>query len=296
MKKSVLIGALIVGACGVDFTSPSAPGVDETAVLVGSGDIGQCGSAGAVATGRLLDHETGTVFAAGDIAYPDGSAEQFRDCYDPVWGRHKERTRPSPGNHEYGSSGAAPYFAYFGPNAGPPGRGFYRYRKGAWQVLSLNSNLDGSERGTQLEWLRAELADESSECSVAYFHHPRFSSGPHGVLPPPGVVSEIWRLLHTAGADVVISAHEHFYERFAPQTPDGESDPAFGLRQFVVGTGGAQLTQPVRRVPNSEVSLSAFGLLRLTLDPGMYRWEFVAAEGGAVLDSGSGNCHGKPRR
>jgi hypothetical protein len=161
-------------------------------------------------------------------------------------------------------------------------------------VFSLNSNLDGGERAAELGWLRTELADLSVACSVAYFHHPLFSSGPHGVLPSPGIVTDIWRQLHAAGADVVISAHEHFYERFALQTPDGEPDPAFGLRQFVVGTGGAQLTQPLRRVPNSEASLSVFGLLRLTLDAGTYRWEFVAAEGGAVLDSGSGTCHGRP--
>ena len=218
-------------------------------------------------TGKLLDAEPGTVFVAGDIAYPDGTAEQFRTCYDPAWGRHKDRTRPAPGNHEYGSPGAAPYFAYFGANAGPPGLGYYMYRKGTWQVFSLNSNTESVERRAQLEWLGRELnATTASACTVAYFHHPLFSSGPHGVVPPMPVVGEFWRALYSAGVDVVISAHEHFYERFAPQTPDGALDSEHGIRQFIVGTGGAPLTQPVRRVANSETTLSAFGVLKLTLD------------------------------
>jgi hypothetical protein len=262
---------------------------------VGAGDIAVCGSAGAIATGKLLDGQSGTVFIAGDIAYPDGTAEQFRTCFEPAWGRHKDRTRPVPGNHEYGSPGAAPYFAYFGINAGTPGLGYYTYRKSAWQVFALNSNSDLGERRAQVEWLGRQLeAPRASECSVAYFHHPLFSSGPHGVVPPMPIVTDFWKTLHAAGADVIISAHEHFYERFAPQTPEGVPDARFGIRQFIVGTGGAPLTQPVRRVANSEIVLSAFGVLRLTLDAQSYRWEFVSADGGAVLDSGTGACHGKP--
>jgi hypothetical protein len=200
------------------------------------------------------------------------------------------------GNHEYGSAGAAPYFAYFGVNAGIPGRGYYQYRKGSWQVFSLNSNLEGAERTIQLEWLKAELAADSSSCSVAYFHHPRFSSGSHGVLPPAPVVPDIWRQLYDAGTEIVISAHEHFYERFAPQTPEGKPDPAYGIRQFVVGTGGAPLSQAVRRVANSEMYLSSFGLLRVSLDAQTYRWEFLSASDGSILDSGTDTCHGRPRR
>lgn len=283
-------------ACGSDFRSPSAPGPNEPAVLVGAGDIAVCGTGGAIATGKLLDSEPGTVFVAGDIAYSDGTAEQFQKCYDPAWGRHKNRTRPAPGNHEYGSPGAAPYFAYFGANAGPAGLGYYMYRKGTWQVFSLNSNTEGNERRVQLEWLANALeAPGASSCTVAYFHHPIFSSGSHGVVPPPPVAIELWRALYGAGVDVIISAHEHFYERFAPQAPDGRPDAQFGIRQFIVGTGGAPLTQPVRRVANSESVLSAFGVLRLTLDAQTYRWEFVSSDGGAILDSGTGQCHGKPK-
>jgi hypothetical protein len=297
MTRSWLTLAVAIAglACGSDLNVPTAPGPDEIAVLVGAGDIAVCGSTGAVATGRLLDGQPGTVFVAGDIAYPDGTAEQFRTCYEPAWGRHKDRTRPAPGNHEYGSPGAAPYFAYFGANAGPSDLGYYAYRKSAWRVFSLNSNTELADRHAQLEWLRRQLdAAGTSACTVAYFHHPLFSSGPHGVIPPVPVAADFWRVLYAAGAEIIISAHEHFYERFAPQTPDASPDAAFGIRQFVVGTGGAPLTQPVRRVANSEVVLSTFGVLRLTLDTQSYRWEFLSADGGAILDSGTGRCHEKP--
>lgn len=284
--------ALLWSSCS-GVTSPSSPGTNEVAVLVGAGDIGVCGSGGAAATGRLIDGQAGTVFAAGDLAYNDGTAEQFLNCYDPVWGRQKSRTRPAPGNHEYGSANAAPYFAYFGANAGPPGLGYYRYSSGAWQVYSLNSNMDASSRASQIPWLSGELAAHPSMCSVAYFHHPRFSSGPHGLTPPTQVVRDLWTELYNAGADIVVTGHEHFYERFAPQDQDGRPDPQFGIRQFVVGTGGAPLTVVLPRVPNSETLLLSFGLLRLTLEPLSYRWEFLSAEGGGVLDAGTGLCHSR---
>jgi len=294
--RAGLAGAgLVAIACGADITSPTPPVLgDSVAVLVGAGDVGVCGSAGAMATGKLLDNQAGTVFVAGDIAYTDGTAEQFRMCYDPAWGRHKSRTRPAPGNHEYGAPGAAPYFEYFGANAGPPGLGYYRYRAASWVVFSLNSNTEGGERQMQLDWLRREIGVQPAECTVAYFHHPRFSSGSHGTLPTPAAVTDFWRELYDAGADIIISAHEHFYERFGPQRPDGALDLQFGLRQFVVGTGGAPLTQPVRRLANSETVLSAYGVFRLTLQGQSYRWDFLAADGGSILDSGSGTCHGRP--
>jgi hypothetical protein len=298
MRPSVIAVAIVTAgvACGSELRSPSAPGHNSVAVLVGAGDIAVCGAGGSMGTGKLLDREPGTVFVAGDIAYPDGTAEQFRTCYEPAWGRHKDRTRPAPGNHEYGSPGAAPYFAYFGANAGPPGLGYYTYRQGTWQVFSLNSNTEAAERRAQVEWLGRELsATTSSACTAAYFHHPLFSSGPHGVVPPMPVVAEFWRVLYSAGVDVIISAHEHFYERFAPQTPDGAADSQHGIRQFIVGTGGAPLTQPVRRVAHSETVLSTFGVLRLTLDSQEYRWAFLSSPDGAILDAGTGQCHGRPQ-
>jgi len=293
MRRYLVALTIGIAACGAEITSPSTPDIDDVAVLVGAADIAVCGAGGSMETGRMLDTQQGTVFVAGDIAYTEGTAEQFRACYDPVWGRHKARTRPAPGNHEYGSAGAAPYFAYFGSNAGPSGLGYYRYHKGSWLVFSLNSNIEGAERMAQLEWLRRELATQS-DCTVAYFHHPLFSSGPHGTVPPMPVVADFWRELYAAGADVVITGHEHFYERFAPQNPDGAPDPRFGLRQFIVGTGGAPMTQPVRRAPNSEAVVLTFGLLRLTLEAQSYRWDFLSVDGGAIRDSGTGSCHGKP--
>jgi hypothetical protein len=289
---ALLLGSVLVWlACSGDIQSPSAPVTNEVSVLVGAGDIAVCGSQGAIATGRLLDEERGTIFAAGDLAYPHGSAEDFQTCYDPTWGRHKGRTRPAPGNHEYESADAAPYFAFFGSNAGPAGLGYYRYRSGGWQVYSLNSNLGAARGTTQTQWLRSQLAAEPSFCSVAYFHHPLVSSGHHGLEQTPPAVRELWLALYDAGVEVVISAHEHFYERLARQTPDSLPDSEYGIRQFVVGTGGAPLTQPVRRVHGSEVVLTKFGILRLTLEPMSYRWEFLSAEGGAVLDSGIEPCH-----
>jgi hypothetical protein len=280
--------------------SPSAPDTptlppppDEISFLVGAGDIGLCGSPAPFATGRLLDTLQGTIFAVGDLAYEEGTAEQFQKCYDPAWGRHKSRTRPVPGNHEYSSPDAAPYFAYFGSNAGPAGLGYYRYPSGNWQIYALNSNLGGSRGTSEMQWLRTELAAQPSLCSLAYFHHPRFSSGPHGLMPPVSSVRDMWVDLYNAGVDIVLSGHEHFYERFAPQTADRFADPDYGIRQFVVGTGGASLAPALRRVANSEVLLTNFGILKLTLEPQSYKWEFLSADGGGVLDSGNGRCHGR---
>jgi calcineurin-like phosphoesterase family protein len=270
---------------------PPTPGPDQISTLVGAGDIGVCGSPAPLATGRLLDNQPGTIFAAGDLAYENGTAEQFQQCYEPAWGRHKSRTRPVPGNHEYNSADAAPYFAYFGSTAGPPGLGYYRYPSGNWQIYALNSSLGGSRGTTEMQWLRTELATQSSLCSLAYFHHPRFSSGPHGLNPPVSSVRDMWIELYNAGVDIVISAHEHFYERFAPQTADGFADTDYGIRQFIVGTGGASLSPALRRVANSEVLLTNFGVLKLTLAPQSYKWEFLSADGGGVLDSGTSNCH-----
>jgi hypothetical protein len=292
MRRPWLLTAVLAwAACNGGITSPTTDsGNTDTAVLIGAGDIAVCGSSGMSVTARLLDDQPGTIFVAGDIAYPEGTAEQFEKCYNPTWGRHKARTRPAPGNHEYYTAGAAPYFAYFGFLAGPPGLGYYRYRTGTWQVYSLNSNIAD---GLQLQWLKRELAGQPSTCSIAYFHHPLVSSGPHGMEPSMPSVRDLWSELYDAGADVIISAHEHLYERFAPQTPDRRLDIPYGIRQFVVGTGGAELNQAIGRAANSEVIISRFGVLRLALAPQSYAWEFIS-EGGAILDSGTGPCHGKP--
>jgi hypothetical protein len=257
-------------------------------VLVGAGDIADCDSQADEATASLLDSIPGTVFTAGDNAYESGSPEEFASCYDPSWGRHKARTRPAPGNHDYRSQGAG-YFAYFGPNAGPPGRGYYSYDLGDWHVISLNSNISMNGRSAQMRWLRADLAASRKRCTLAYWHHSRFSSGYHGNQDR---TKPLWDALYEHGADIVIGGHDHDYERFAPQTPDGQADSARGIREFVVGTGGAGLRDFATTEPNSEVrDRSTHGVLRLTLAADHYAWEFVPVRGESFHDSGTGTCH-----
>jgi 3',5'-cyclic AMP phosphodiesterase CpdA len=261
--------------------------ITEVAVLVGAGDIGECGpGTGAEATARLLDRTDGVVFTAGDNAYPSGREQDFRNCYEPNWGRHKARTRPSPGNHDYEVPGAAAYFAYFGANAGPPDLGYYKYSAGTWTVYSLNSNVPVSGGSPQLRWLQNELAGDPARCSAAYFHHPPFTSGQHG---DSLFMRDMWREFYAAGVDVVIAGHDHTYERFAPMDGEGNNDIARGVRLFIVGTGGARLVPPGRIAPNSEVRTTQYGVLKLTLGTGRYQWEFLQVNGG-VADSGVDIC------
>jgi acid phosphatase type 7 len=264
---------------------PVAP--TEPAVFVGAGDIGNCELPGAEATAKLLDAIPGTVFAAGDNAYFQGTRQDYERCYAPTWGRHKQRTRPVPGNHEYETAGADGYFWYFGSAAAPATSGFYSYDLGAWHIVALNSNIAMDARSDQLAWLRADLAENRSRCTLAYEHHPLFSSGPNG---PTESVRPLWELLYAEGADVVISGHDHLYERFAPQDPVGRADMVRGIRQFVVGTGGSTLRTIVSLRPNSEVRFSTWGVLKLTLRSTSYDWEFVPVAGESFRDSGSDVC------
>jgi hypothetical protein len=293
MKQFILLcvlGAVVwAGSAGA-----GSAGAQANPVFVGAGDIARCGSGGPAdsrpeATAKLLDTIAGTIFTAGDNAYPDGTVEDFQSCYAPTWGRHRARTRPSPGNHDYNQTDAAPYYAYFGTNAGPAGRGYYSYNLGAWHIISLNSNIPADTASPQASWLRTDLATHQAACTLAYWHHPLFSSGDHGNDPH---MLDIWRILYTYGADVVISGHDHDYERFAPQTPDAEADPAHGIREFVVGTGGASL-RAFRSTPepNSEVrERSTYGVLKMTLRPSGYDWEFVPIAGQTFRDVGSAAC------
>jgi hypothetical protein len=261
-----------------------------SAVLLAAGDIGSCSSRGDEATAALLDRLPGTVATLGDNAYPDGTAAQFAECYAPGWGRHRARTRPSPGNHDYHTPGAAGYFGYFGASAGPDRRGYYSYDLGAWHLVSLNSNVSMRAGSPQEQWLRADLTASRARCTLAYWHHPRFSSGTkHGSF---GAAQPIWQVLYEHGADVVLSGHEHNYERFAPQTPAGTADPLRGIREFVVGTGGGSHYAGHRAIANSQVFDGAtFGLLKLTLAPASYAWRFVPVAGQTFTDSGTGTCH-----
>jgi hypothetical protein len=283
---AALLACLAAACSGTEGPRPSPfPPSGGTAVLVGAGDIGVCGSAGTAATAALLDGIDGTVFTAGDNAYFQGTEENFRRCYDPTWGRHKERTRPAPGNHDYESPGAAPYFEYFGANAGPPGLGYYEFQAGAWQIVSLNSNVPAGEGSPQYEWLRGTLTGTRTACVAAIWHHPLVASGPNGSNPH---MRDIWRLLQQTAAELVIVGHEHQYERFAPLDFTGR--PASdGLRQFVVGTGGAPLSSFDRSLPGSEARAATFGVLKLTLQPGSYSWEFISTTSG-ISDTGTGTC------
>lgn len=266
---------------------------DGVPVLVGAGDITECGDTDDDMTANLLDQISGTIFTAGDNAYPDGTPTQFEECYEPSWGRHKDRTRPSPGNHDYHTNNAAGYFGYFGAAAGDPDKGYYSYDLGDWHIIAINSNCEevgGCDEGSpQEQWLRADLAQNPSTCTLAYWHHPLFSSGQHGNSSRS---QDLWNALYEFGADVVINGHDHNYERFAPQDPDGGADPNQGIRQFVVGTGGKGLRPGDPPIANSEVFNSdTFGVIKITLHPDSYDWEFVPVPGSSFSDSGSDNCH-----
>lgn len=281
--------AVISAILDPDGRSAIAGVVVTPPVLLGAGDIANCGGNQVdEATARLLDSIPGIVFTAGDNAYPNGSFEDYAICYTPNWGRHKNRTRPSPGNHDYHTPGAAAYFSYFGVLAGDSGLGYYTYEIGSWRIYALNSNVAMTAGSPQEQWLRNQLSVVGHQCVLAYWHHPRFSSGEHGssLAPQP-----LWQALYDANADVIIAGHDHTFERFGPQAPDGTLDSARGIRQFVAGTGGAALYAFPTTPPNSEFRQNtAHGVLKLTLRAGSYDWEFIATNG-TVLDQGSGACH-----
>ncbi len=290
-----LVARLASGASAPAPTpAPTPKRPAEDPVLVGAGDIASCDSGGDEQTAALLDTIEGTVFTLGDNVYPNGTAKQFLQCYDPSWGRHKARTRPAPGNHDYRTSGAAGYFGYFGGSAGDPRTGYYAYNLGKWRVLVLNSNcrqVGGcGPRSAQAKWLRKDLAAHPAPCTVAMWHHPRYSSGSHG---DDTDMRHLWKVLYDAGADVVLAGHDHTYERFAPQNPKGEYDPARGIREFVVGTGGRSLYGFRRRIDRDSMARNdtTYGVLKLTLRPSSYDWEFVPVAGGEYRDSGADKCH-----
>jgi hypothetical protein len=250
-----------------------------------AGDIGLCGSPGVEATALLLDRIPGLLLLAGDIAYMHGSARDFQQCFAPFWGRFRDRWYSAPGNHEYESQGAQPYFDYFGDAAGPDRSGYYPLRVGEWLVLMLNSNVPAQRNTPQWEFVRRELDNHRGPCAMAVWHHPLFTSGPNGANP---FMRDVFALLEAAGADVVVNGHDHLYERFARQNAEGRVVER-GVRQFIVGTGGAELYRFVGAAPNSEVRVTQFGVLRLDLQPTSYRWEFIAVTG-AVSDAGTDVC------
>src|SRR5215212_1822556 len=253
-------------------------------VFVGAGDISRCDNNGDETTAQLLDGISGTVFTAGDNAYDSGSTSEYANCYDPTWGRSKTRTKPVPGNHEYGTSGASGYFQYF--NNIPA---YYAYNLGAWRIYALNSEIDTSASGAQGSWLQSDLAANPKTCVLAYWHKPRWSSGnTHG---SDSGMQALWQILYNAGAEVVINGHEHNYERFAQMNASGAA-VSQGLREFVVGTGGGSHYGFGSALASSEIrNSSTFGVLKLTLSSTGYSWQFVPVSGSTFTDSGSANCH-----
>ena len=263
------------------------------AVLVGAGDIATCSNEGDEATAELLDGISGTVFTTGDNAYQSGTASEFEDCYGPTWGRHKARTSPTPGNHEYVTADASDYFDYFGSAAGDPTEGYYSYDLGGWHVVALNSMCEEvggcGASSPMVSWLRKDLADNPETCTLAYFHHPLFSSGKNGNQTK---MRQTWKALYAADADVVVNGHDHAYERFAPQKPNGTRKPERGIREFVVGTGGNGHYPISDPIANSQIhNDDTYGVLKLTLHPSSYDWKFVPVAGETFTDSGSQRCH-----
>ena len=273
-----------------DVAGPVIAGSGVT--VFAAGDIADCRrsaaadtmaarSAELIATG-LANDPSAIVLTLGDNVYQSGTPAEHADCYAPTWGRFKQRTLPSPGNHEYYSKDGAGYYDYFGDLAGPQRRGYYSKEVGDWHLISLNSNLKGAAQQAQLDWLKADLAAHPSLCSLAFWHHPVQSSGGHG---SDERMRAAWQLLASAGTDLILSAHDHDYERFTPQGPHG------AMRQFVVGTGGAELSPFHFFIAGSEIAdNTTFGVLKLVLKKTGYEWDFLPVGGGTFHDQGSARC------
>jgi acid phosphatase type 7 len=292
-KVLLLVGAVVFSSLVV-LLGLSIGGQVHAAgdpVLVGAGDIATCRYQTDEATSKLLGSIPGTVITLGDNAYPQGTYQQFTDCYGPSWGHYKDRTKPSVGNHDYSTTGASGYYKYFGAKAGDPSKGYYSYERGSsWHIVVLNSNcwkVRCAAGSTQEKWLKADLAAHPKKCTLAYFHHPRFSSAGNNYE-----VSAFWQDLYKAHAEVVLNGHVHAYERFAPQRPDGTLAPKSGIREFVVGTGGEGLGSFNTVKPNSQVrNANTFGVLKLTLHSSSYEWRFKPVAGKSFTDSGTTDCH-----
>lgn len=294
----MLVGVLALMAALVSRPAPSAPASAEpsplpaAATVVAVGDIGYCDGGNDERVAILADRLPGTILLLGDIAYPSGRAVDFEECFDPAWMNLRERFLPVPGNHEYESEGAGPYFAAFGDLAGTPGEGWYSTELGAWHVVALNSNCAAvgcDSSSSQARWLRDDLAAHPATCTLAFTHVPRWSSGVHGNAEE---MADLWAILHEAGVDVMVTGHDHDYERLAPMDAAGSADPDAGVRQFVAGTGGREINPFAEILPTSEARNDiSFGVLQLDLEADAYRWQFVPIDGDGFTDAGEGVCH-----
>jgi hypothetical protein len=268
---------------------PPPPPQSTVAQLIGAGDIVVCGSSAHVATAALLRPYPGaTVFTAGDNVYPNGHPNDWRNCYDPWWGEFKDRTRPGIGNHDYETQNGKPYYDYWGDQAGPRDAGYYTYTLGAWRIYAINSEIDTRPGSTQYSWLQNELNINHEPCAAAIWHKPLYSSGVNGPQPH---MRDMFRLLYNANAEIVISGHDHDYEVFFPQDADGRRDDAKGVRQFVVGTGGVELTGFPRQAPNSAYREMVQGVILFELQPNSYSWQFISPQPPQYRNNGNGVCH-----
>ncbi|MGH3065593.1 MAG: metallophosphoesterase [Gaiellaceae bacterium] len=255
----------------------------QTFVVAVAGDIAGDGS-GDDETASLLDRiAPSVVLTTGDNAYPDGALSQFQSYYAPTWGRHRVRTRPSPGNHDYHTEGASGYFTYFGARAPAP---YYSFDLGSWHLISLNSEISMSAGSEQHSWLERDLAASNAPCTLAFWHKPRFTSGKYDDFTS---TTPMWRLLYAVGAEVVLNGHDHNYQRYGLLTPDGTPAPEGGIREFVVGTGGRGLYELSGDKRREAAQARVLGVLQLTLRPARYDWSFVPVSGG-YSDTGSGTC------
>jgi hypothetical protein len=261
---------------------------------VGAGDIADCDLRTDEATAKLVKNIKGTVFTLGDNVYDTGTRAEFKNCYDPSWGDFKKRTKPSAGNHEYYTNNAQPYYDYFGARAGNSNRGYYSYDRGAWHIVVLNSNCEkvgGCETNSpQGQWLRNDLSNNDTSCTLAYWHEPRFASGD---AVQTGSVGPFWEILYNRGAEIVLSGHAHRYERHRPLTPSGEPDPQQGIQQFIVGTGGKPPLGEIGAEDRYSVVKNdrTPGVLRLSLRSDSYSFKFVPVAGKNFTDSGTRDCH-----
>jgi hypothetical protein len=290
---------LSLAACG-GGTEPAPyepPPPLPAEVILAAGNIAKCTTTGDDSTASLLDNLPGTVFALGDMAFPDGSAAAYANCYEPSWGRHKARTYALLGNHEYDTGTAGASFDYFGDRVGPRDRGYYSFDLGNWHVVVLNVNdftvdslvpFSGTD---QDRWLQADLAANSKQCTLAMWHSPRFFSSDTLGWTSNSYVKPVWERLYAGGVDVALNGQQHHYEHFAPLTPAGARDDKKGIRQFNVGTGGESSKMPAVIAEYSEALTDVYGVLRLTLDYGTYSWEFVPVVPGQFSDTGTGTCH-----
>lgn len=296
MRRRLLLTLLVAVACTA--AAPASSPTSSAAVLVGAGDISSCANDYDESTAKVVEevlaaNPDAQVFTLGDNVYASGTQDEFTRCYMPTWGRFLDKTHPAAGNHDYVTRDAAAYYKTFGKAAGDPERGYYSWDIGGWHVVVLNSNcrrVGGCGEGSaQLQWLKDDLARHPSRCTLAYWHHPRFSSGLHG---DGTEMAPAWRVLQAAGAELVLSGHDHHYERFGPLDADGNIDPQHGLRSFVVGNGGASLYDMPRKNQGTEVRHNhAYGVLELFLEKDGWRWKFLPAGGVSFTDEGRASCH-----